>query len=199
MCAEFLGAAFGEPGFLVTAAPHEHPNGASALLGRALSAPFCDHALPARPDTQLGRRRMAGPARRCEPRPPGVEHAGVMSMVSLSHAYANAAPGTRDRFLARCVVAVSARNWVHYLARLRSNDAARVVSRPVARQPRAARASPIRCPGGVAANHGDRRGVLPSRPAVSAPRVDGLAASVWLLTKWSPPSGRLLVGVHFTT
>ena len=47
-----------------------------------------------------------------------LEHASVMSMVSLSRAYASAAAGDRDQFQMLRVVVASARNWVHYLARL---------------------------------------------------------------------------------
>ena len=39
-------------------------------------------------------------------------------MVSLSRAYADAATGARDQFQTLGVVVASARNWVHFLARL---------------------------------------------------------------------------------
>ena len=112
---------FGEPGFLVSAAPHADQIGASALLGLALGALFTAVAITFFPIVRAHSQALAlwlfafgavGFALAA------VEHASVMSMVSLSHAYANAASGARDQFQALRVVVASARNWVHYLARL---------------------------------------------------------------------------------
>lgn len=47
-----------------------------------------------------------------------VEHMSVMSMVSLSEAYAKASPAERDPFPALRVVVASARNWAHYVSRV---------------------------------------------------------------------------------
>lgn len=112
---------FGQPGFLVNAEPYARQIGASALLGVALSALFTAVAITVFPIVRahseahalwlfaLGATGITIAV---------VEHASVMSMVSLSHAYANAAPGARDEFHALRVVVASARNWVHYFARV---------------------------------------------------------------------------------
>lgn len=112
---------FGEPGFLVNAAPHAQQIGASALLGLALGALFTVVAITIFPIVRVRSQALAlwlfalGVVVLALA---AVEHASVMSMVSLSHAYANAATGARDQFQALRVVVASARNWVHYLARL---------------------------------------------------------------------------------
>lgn len=112
---------FGQPGFLVNAAPHAQQIGASALLGLALGALFTAVAITVFPIVRAHSQALAlwlfalgavGLALAA------VEHASVMSMVSLSHAYANAATGPRDQFQALRVVVASARNWAHYFARL---------------------------------------------------------------------------------
>jgi hypothetical protein len=112
---------FGEPGFLVNAAPHAQQIGATALLGLALGALFTAVAITVFPIVRAHSQALAlwlfalgavGLALAT------VEHASVMSMVSLSRAYVNAATGARDQFQAVRVVVASARNWVHYFARL---------------------------------------------------------------------------------
>jgi hypothetical protein len=112
---------FGDPGFLANAAPHAMQLGASALLGLALGAVSTAVAITVfpivRPHSQalalwlivLGAVSLALAA---------AEHASVMSMVSLSHAYANAATGLRDQLQALRGIVAAARNWAHYLARL---------------------------------------------------------------------------------
>jgi hypothetical protein len=112
---------FGKPGFLVNAAPHAQQIGASALLGLALGTLFTAAAITVfpivRPRSQalalwffaLGVVSLALAV---------LEHASVMSMVSLSRAYASAAEGDREQLQALRVVVASSRNWVHYLARL---------------------------------------------------------------------------------
>jgi hypothetical protein len=112
---------FGEPGFLLNAAPHAQQIGGSALLGLALGALFAAAAITVFPIIQprsqalalwvfaLGVVSLALAA---------LEHASVMSMVSLSRAYASADAGNRGQFQTLRVVVASARNWVHYLARL---------------------------------------------------------------------------------
>jgi len=47
-----------------------------------------------------------------------VENSGVMSMVSLSQAYAGASPADRAQLEAVRVVVASARNWPHFLGRM---------------------------------------------------------------------------------
>ena len=112
---------FGEPGFLANAAPHARQIGASALLGIALGAIFTIVAVTVFP---VVRARSEGLALGLVALGAVVlalavvEQASVMSMVSLSHAYADAAAGAREQFQALRVVVASARNWVHFSARL---------------------------------------------------------------------------------
>jgi hypothetical protein len=47
-----------------------------------------------------------------------VENAAVMSMVSLSEAYAKATAAEREQLQVVKIVAASARNWAHYMARI---------------------------------------------------------------------------------
>jgi hypothetical protein len=47
-----------------------------------------------------------------------VENMSVMSMLSLSEAYAKASAPERDQFQALRVVVASARNWAHYVGRI---------------------------------------------------------------------------------
>lgn len=53
-----------------------------------------------------------------------VENAAVMSMVSLSQAYATASPADRAQLETVRVVVASARNWPHYLGRMSDGAAA---------------------------------------------------------------------------
>jgi len=112
---------FGEPGFVVNAAPHAQQLGASALFGLALGALFTAVVITVFPIVRASSQALAlwlvtlGAVSLALA---AVEHASVMSMVSLSHAYANAAIGARDQFLALRGVVASARNWAHYFARL---------------------------------------------------------------------------------
>jgi len=112
---------FGEPGFLVSAAAHAQQIGASALLGLALGALSAAVAITVFPIVRAHSEALAlwlivlGTV--------GLvlavaEQASVMSMVSLSQAYANAAAGAHDQFQALRGVVASTRNWAHYLGRL---------------------------------------------------------------------------------
>jgi hypothetical protein len=112
---------FGEPGFLVNAAPHAQQLGASALFGLALGALFTAVAITVFPIVRAHSQALAlwllalgavGLSLAA------VEQASVMSMVSLSHAYANAVTDARGQFQALRGVVASARNWAHYFARL---------------------------------------------------------------------------------
>jgi hypothetical protein len=111
---------FGAPGFLVNAAAHSRQIGLSALLGLAGGAIFVAMAITAFPIFRQYSQAMAlwfialavvtlAVA--------AVEQTSVMSMVSLSEAYAKAGPAERDQFQALRIVVVSARNWAHYVAR----------------------------------------------------------------------------------
>jgi len=112
---------FGEPGFLVNAAPHAMQIGASAVFGLILGAIFTAVAISVFPIVRARSQALAlwllvlgavGLTLAV------VEQASVMSMVSLSRAYTDAAAGARDQFQALRVVVASARNWVHFLARV---------------------------------------------------------------------------------
>jgi hypothetical protein len=117
---QFEAPLFGEPGFLVTAAPHALQVGVSALAGIVISSLSIAVAITLVPILRdrseavalwlvaLGAAVLAVAV---------VEHASVMSMVSLSQAYTAAAPAARDQFQALRVVVSSARNWVHFIAR----------------------------------------------------------------------------------
>jgi hypothetical protein len=117
---QFEAPLFGDPGFLVNAAPHALQIGVSALVGIAIASLSIVLAVTLAPILRgrseavalwlvaLGAAVLAVAV---------VEHASVMSMVSLSRAYAAAAPAARDQFEALRVVVSSARNWVHFLAR----------------------------------------------------------------------------------
>jgi hypothetical protein len=117
---QFEAPLFGEPGFLVTAAPHALQVGVSALAGIVISSLSIAVAITLVPILRDRSEAMAlwlvalGAAVLAVA---VVEHASVMSMVSLSQAYTAAAPAARDQFQALRVVVSSARNWVHFLAR----------------------------------------------------------------------------------
>ena len=112
---------FGEPGFLESAAPYAQQIGLSALLGLALGAILTGVAVTVYPLVRARSQALAlwlfalgvvGLVLAA------VEHASVMSMVSLSVAYAKAPADAHGQFQVLRVVVASARNWVHYFARL---------------------------------------------------------------------------------
>ena len=111
---------FGEPGFLVNAAAHAQQVGLSALIGLALGALFSGIAITVFPIVRAHSLSMAlwllvlGAAILAIA---VVEQASVMSMVTLSEAYAKAPATTHDQFEALRVVVAAARNWPHFLAR----------------------------------------------------------------------------------
>jgi hypothetical protein len=117
---QFEAPLFGDPGFLVNAAPHALQVGVSALVGIVISSLSIAVAITLVPILRDRSEAMAlwlvalGAAVLAVA---VVEHASVMSMVSLSQAYSAAAPAARDQFQALRVVVSSARNWVHFLAR----------------------------------------------------------------------------------
>lgn len=112
---------FGEPGFLVNAAAHASQIGLSALIGIALGAAFAGIAITLFPIIRAHSETMAlwlllvGAVVMAIA---VVEQASVMSMVTLSDAYAKAPPGTRDQFTIVRIAVGAARNWPHFLARL---------------------------------------------------------------------------------
>jgi hypothetical protein len=112
---------FGEPGFLVGAAAHASQIGLSALAGIALGAVFIGIAITLFPIIRaysltmalwmlvIGAVVMAIAV---------VEQATVMSLVTLSEAYAKAPLETRDGFRVVRIAVGAARNWPHFLARV---------------------------------------------------------------------------------
>ena len=109
---------FGTPGFLVGAAAHSLQIGVAALLGIVLGALAVAIAITAFPLFRQYSQAMAlwfvalavvGLALNA------VENMNVMSMLSLSEAYAKAGAANRGQFEALRVVVASARNWAHFI------------------------------------------------------------------------------------
>ena len=127
---------FGEPGFLVNATTHASWIGLSALVGIALGAVFAGIAITlfpvVRPYSQpmalwllvVGAVVMAIAV---------MEQASVMSMVTLSEAYAKAMPAARDQFSIVRIAVGAARNWPHFLARVLDGVAALLLFATLAR------------------------------------------------------------------
>jgi len=112
---------FGEPGFLVSAAPHALQIGAGVLLALALAGTNVVLALTVFP---LIERHSAALARALlVVSAVGVaaavlEQVNVMSMVSLSQAYAKAAAAGPAGFEPLRGAVAAARNWAHFLGLL---------------------------------------------------------------------------------
>lgn len=112
---------FGAPGFLANAAPHSQEIALGALLGLVIEALWVGIAVMAFPVFYERTQRMAlwffalaavilaGAV---------VENAGVMSMVTVSEAYAKASAVERAQLETVRIVVASARNWAHYMARM---------------------------------------------------------------------------------
>jgi Domain of unknown function (DUF4386) len=120
-----LAPVFAAPGFLENAAAHPNRMGVTALLGIAtgsLSIAIAILAFPVfRPRSQalalgLVALAVAGFALAV------VENANLMSLLSLSQAYARAGAGDREAFQSLRVVVASARNWSHFLGLLVSGS-----------------------------------------------------------------------------
>ncbi len=112
---------FGTPGFLVNAAAHSRQIGLAAVLGLVTEGMWLAIAVTAftifYPRTQrmaLWFLALAGVILAVAV----VENAGVMSMVSLSDAYAKASAVDREQLQTVRVVVASARNWAHFMARI---------------------------------------------------------------------------------
>jgi len=112
---------FGVPGFLVNAAPHSRQIALAAVLGLVTEALGLGIAITAFPILWQWSRAMAiwfvALAAVCLA-VAVVENAGVMSMVSLSEAYARATAADRLQFQMLRFVVASARNWAHYMGRI---------------------------------------------------------------------------------
>jgi hypothetical protein len=112
------GPVFGAPGFLVNAAAHPTAMGLSALLGIAaglLSVGIAIVAFPVlrriNPTLMLWFLALSVVGLSISV----VENINVMSLLSLSEAYAKASAAERSFFPSLRVVVASARNWAHYL------------------------------------------------------------------------------------
>jgi hypothetical protein len=112
---------FGAPGFLVAAAAHSRQIGLAAVLGVVTEALWLGIAVAAFTTVYQRAHRLAlwfvalavvilAVA--------VLENVGVMSMVSLSEAYAKASAVEREQLQTVRVVVASARNWAHYMARM---------------------------------------------------------------------------------
>jgi hypothetical protein len=112
---------FDGAGFLANAASHSQPIAAAVFLAIALEATWVAIAILAFPilaERSL-RSGLALFAVSIVCLVIGVvENSGVMSMVSLSQAYAAASPTDRAQLEAVRVVVASARNWPHFLGRM---------------------------------------------------------------------------------
>jgi len=109
---------FGAPGFLVNAAAHSQQIGLSVLLGLAIGALSVAIAITAFPVFRQYSQALAlwlVALAVVSLSVAAVENMSVMSMLSLSEAYANASAAERDQFQALRVVVASARNWAHYV------------------------------------------------------------------------------------
>ncbi len=109
---------FGSPGFLVNAAPHSTQIASSVVLGLAMGALSVGIAVAAFPvvrqdaqGTALWLLALASAGLALS----ALEQIGVMSMLSLSEAYAKATPVEREPFQGLRIVVASARNWAHYI------------------------------------------------------------------------------------
>jgi hypothetical protein len=112
---------FGAPGFLVNAAPHSWTIGLAALLGLVTEALWVGVAVTAFPILWERARAMAlwfVALAVVTLAVAVVENSAVMSMVSLSEAYAKASAVDRGQLQLVRVVVASARNWAHYMGRI---------------------------------------------------------------------------------
>jgi hypothetical protein len=107
----------GEPGYLEAAAPHAQQIAISALLGMALGAIWLAIAITVYPIVQRRSQRFAlalfALASVCFAISV-VEHMNVMSMLSLSEAYAKAGAAEQAQFQLLKRVVYTSRNWAHF-------------------------------------------------------------------------------------
>jgi hypothetical protein len=109
---------FGVPGFLVDAAAHPRRLGLSVLVGLALGAVSVAIAITAFPVFRQHSQAMAlwlVSLAVVSLALAAVENMNVMSMLSLSQAYAKAGAAEREQFQALRVVVASGRNWAHFV------------------------------------------------------------------------------------
>lgn len=112
---------FDAPGFLVNAAHYSRQMGFAVLLGLITEALWVGIAVTAFPFFYRHSRTMTlwlAALAVVVLAVAVIESAAVMSMVSLSEAYAKAGAADRAQLETIRVVAASARNWPHFLARM---------------------------------------------------------------------------------
>jgi hypothetical protein len=112
---------FGAPGFLVNAAPHSRQIGLAAVLSLLTEAMWLGIAVTAFTIICQRTQRLAlwfVSLAAVVLAVAVVENIGVMSMVSLSEAYAKASAVEREQLQTVRVVVASARNWAHFMARI---------------------------------------------------------------------------------
>jgi len=112
---------FREPGFIVNAAHHSRQIGLAALLGLITEALWVGIAVTALPLFYPRKRSMTlwlAALAVVVLAVAVVENAAVMSMVSLSQAYAKASAVEAGQLQAIRVVVAAARNWPHFMARI---------------------------------------------------------------------------------
>jgi hypothetical protein len=115
-----------EPGFLASAAAHWQQIGVSVFLGLVTGGIFVGIAVTTFPIFRQYSQAMALwfiTLAVVSLAIVVVEQIDVMSMVSLSEAYAKASPVARDQFEGSGVVAASARDWAHLLGRIADGSA----------------------------------------------------------------------------
>lgn len=110
---------FGEPGFLISAAEHSSQIGLSTLVGIAMGLVSIGVAVILYPVFRQHSQTLglfyfalviAGFALTV------VENINVMSMLSLSQAYAKAGGAQQEMYEGLRIVVSSARNWTHYIS-----------------------------------------------------------------------------------
>lgn len=112
---------FGAPGFLENAASHSRQIAVGALLGLVIEALWLAIAVTAFPIFAQHLRPLAlwfFALAAVILSLAVFENAGVMSMVTVSDAYAKASTAGRAQLETVRVVVASARNWAHFLARM---------------------------------------------------------------------------------
>ena len=112
---------FDAPGFLVNAAQYPRQIGFAALLGLTMEGLWVGIAVTAFPFFYRHSRTLTlwfAALAVVVLAVAVVENAAVMSMVSLSEAYAKAGAVDRGPFETMRVIVASARNWPHFLARM---------------------------------------------------------------------------------
>jgi hypothetical protein len=112
---------FGTAGFLASAASHSRQIGLAVFVSLIIEALWVGIAITAFPISYPRARTLTlwfVAVAVVVLAVAVLENACVMSMVSVSEAYANASTTEREQFQALRVIAASARNWAHYMGRI---------------------------------------------------------------------------------